>query len=64
MNKYYNRDSGIDNVDDDCVETFVKNNLNNEYETFGELYHETNKLQVKNFGLFKKRLGNNFRLKK
>ena len=24
-------------VDHDCIETFIKNDLNNEYETFGEL---------------------------
>lgn len=44
LHKYYNRDSEINNVDHDCIETFIKNDLNNEYVNFGELYDAINEL--------------------
>ena len=38
LSKYYNRDGEIGNIDHCCIETFIENDLNNEYETFGGLY--------------------------
>ena len=55
LDKYYNRDSEVDNVDHDSIETFIENNLNNEYENLGELYDAINELQIKNSGFLKKR---------
>ena len=64
LGKYYNRDSEVDNVDHDSIETFIGNNLNNEYENFGALYDAINELQIKNSGFLTKKLNNNLRLKK
>ena len=64
LDKYYNRDSEIDNVDHDCIETFIENDLNNKYENFGELYDAINELQIKNSGFLTKKSDSNLRLKK
>lgn len=39
LNKYYNRDGEIGNIDHYCIETFIENDLNKKYETFGGLYN-------------------------
>ena len=56
LNKYYNKDCEIDNVDNDCIETFIENDLNNEYENFGELCDAINELQIKNNGFLKNQI--------
>ena len=63
--KPYNKDSENDNVDHDCIETFIENDLNNEYQTFGELHNEINELQIKNSGFSKqqKRPDSNLEIK-
>ena len=38
LDKYYNRNREIDNANHDCIETIIENDLNDEYETFVELY--------------------------
>lgn len=51
FDKYYTRDSEIDNVHHDFIEIFIKNDLNNEYQTFGELYNTINEAQIKTVDL-------------
>ena len=47
LDKYYAMDNNMQNLDHECMEEFVKVDLNDEYENFEDLYEEINKVQIK-----------------
>ena len=52
LDKYYNKESITDHVDHDCMEAFIKNDLNNNYESFEKLYDAISEIKIKSSGFF------------
>ena len=47
LDKYYTLDSDIEDIDHDCIELFLRIDLNEEFETFGELYETISQIKIK-----------------
>ena len=48
LDKCYGMDSDIEDIDHDCLESFLRIDLNEENETFEKLYEEINKIKLNN----------------
>ena len=43
LDKCYSMESDIEDIDHDCLENFLRVDLNDEYENFKDIYEEINK---------------------
>ena len=54
LDKCYSIESDIEDIDPDCLKKFLRVDLNDEYESFEDIYEGMNKIKIKN-SMFKKK---------